>query len=274
MYSLPDPSLFILLRYGVISMPRSNRLSKTFLMFVSPLFFAANCKDPCKKPFMDSEKCADLDTDTIIDIAEPTIELRLLDFQPEIVEPGVSFEASLAGKGFEEGAMIRIGDKTLATEFVSSTEIMIAVAPLDAGTYNVTVTNPSENSHTLYDALQVGALETEPTEMCEDITVYFDLNKDRLTSESEQSLLDQSGCWMRTGAALVVAGHCDERGTTEYNITLGQRRAGSVERYLLTQGVSSSNIRTVSHGEEQPAVNGSSEKVYQQNRRAEITVSN
>jgi len=77
---------------------------------------------------------------------------------------------------------------------------------------------------------------------------------------------------LRNNLQLRVEGHCDERGTTEFNIALGQRRADSAKRFLLSKGIVDSNMKTVSHGEEKPAVQGASESAYQQNRRVEIIV--
>lgn len=245
-----------------------------FLILSMPMFFAANCKDPCVKPFLDSEKCAALDTNEPIEVIAPTVELRVTDFQPDVVDAGVSFDATVYGKGFEEGAMVVVGERNLSTEYVSETELRIAINPMDSGLYNVTVSNPSAKKHTLYEALQVGSLTdgTDALESCEDVTLYFDLNKDSLTTESEQSVLAQSECWMNNNVQLRIEGHCDERGTTEYNIALGQRRSDAVARFLQTQGIVGSNLKTVSHGEEKPAVKGSSETAYQKNRRVEIIV--
>ena len=69
------------------------------------------------------------------------------------------------------------------------------------------------------------------------------------------------------GASVVLQGHTDERGTREYNLALGERRAGAVERYLNVQGVSPSQVEVVSYGEERPAARGQNEQAYAQNRR-------
>lgn len=248
--------------------------ARFLLIFSTPIFFAANCKDPCVKPFIDSEKCKALDTDEPVDIIEPTVELRVTDFQPDVVDAGVSFDATVYGKGFEEGAMIVVGERSLTTEFVSDGELKVAFNPMDSGLYNVTVSNPTAQKHTLYEALQVGTLSdsAEMIEECEDVVLYFELNKDSLTPESEQSVLEKSECWIQNNVQLRLEGHCDERGTTEYNIALGQRRADAVSRFLMTQGILDGNLKTVSHGEEKPAVQGSTESAYQQNRRVEIIV--
>jgi len=69
---------------------------------------------------------------------------------------------------------------------------------------------------------------------------------------------------------VVVEGHCDERGTIEYNLALGEQRAQAVKTYLMDAGVHDGRIETVSFGEEQPAVMGDDESVWSQNRRAEL----
>jgi peptidoglycan-associated lipoprotein len=72
--------------------------------------------------------------------------------------------------------------------------------------------------------------------------------------------------------SLVVTGHTDERGTAEYNLALGQRRAATVKRYLVGKGVAEGRLTTQSLGDSQPAASGSDEASYQQNRRAEFEV--
>ena len=64
-----------------------------------------------------------------------------------------------------------------------------------------------------------------------------------------------------------VEGHCDERGTREYNLALGERRANAVKEYLLSRGISANRVQTISYGKERPAVLGSNESAWQQNRR-------
>jgi peptidoglycan-associated lipoprotein len=70
-----------------------------------------------------------------------------------------------------------------------------------------------------------------------------------------------------------VEGHCDERGTREYNLALGERRANSVKNYLVALGVDQNRIQTISYGKERPAVSGSNEEAWAQNRRAVTVVS-
>ncbi|MGB6927154.1 peptidoglycan-associated lipoprotein Pal, partial [Psychrobacter sp.] len=72
-------------------------------------------------------------------------------------------------------------------------------------------------------------------------------------------------------ATVVIAGHTDERGSREYNMALGERRAQAARNYLAAQGVTANNIRVISYGEERPAAAGNTEDAYAQNRRAELS---
>lgn len=102
----------------------------------------------------------------------------------------------------------------------------------------------------------------------QDQVVYFDFDTANLNSSAMSTLSAHADFLSRNpGQSIVIEGHCDRRGTPEYNIALGERRAKSVETYLLNSGVSSSQISVVSYGEEKPAANGTSESAFQQNRR-------
>jgi peptidoglycan-associated lipoprotein len=102
-------------------------------------------------------------------------------------------------------------------------------------------------------------------------TVYFDF--DRATVKAEfYPVLDKHATYLVANASqnVVIEGHTDSRGTPEYNIALGERRAKSVETYLLNAGVSASQITVVSYGEEKPAQMAASEYSFAQNRRAVV----
>lgn len=99
-------------------------------------------------------------------------------------------------------------------------------------------------------------------------TVYFDFDTAKLTSDAYTVLGEHADFLAKNpGQSIVIEGHCDSRGTPEYNIALGERRAKSVETYLLNSGVSASQISVVSYGEEKPAVSGSTEAAFAKNRR-------
>ena len=104
--------------------------------------------------------------------------------------------------------------------------------------------------------------------------IYFEYNKSNIRPEY-QPVLENISKWMAKNneSQLLVEGHCDERGTDEYNLALGERRALAVRRYLIALGVSSDRVHTISYGEEKPAVHGSDEAAWSKNRRAEFKVS-
>lgn len=101
--------------------------------------------------------------------------------------------------------------------------------------------------------------------------VFFDTDRYDLSGEA-QSQLQKQAAWLAQYPAVTVTveGHCDERGTREYNLALGERRSQAVERYLQVQGVSANQLEVISYGEEMPAVTGSNEQAYSRNRRVEM----
>ena len=101
--------------------------------------------------------------------------------------------------------------------------------------------------------------------------VFFATNKSTLTTASRDTLRKQAA-WMRKKKTLsfTIEGHADERGTREYNLALGERRANAIAELLIINGVSKANIMTVSYGEEKPSARGSNESSWSKNRRALI----
>jgi peptidoglycan-associated lipoprotein len=103
--------------------------------------------------------------------------------------------------------------------------------------------------------------------------VYFDYDRDQLRDDGAATLDAKAAVLLANPSiTLVVTGHTDERGTAEYNLALGQRRAATVKRYLVSKGISEGRMTTQSMGDSQPAAAGSDEAAYQQNRRAEFEV--
>jgi peptidoglycan-associated lipoprotein len=102
--------------------------------------------------------------------------------------------------------------------------------------------------------------------------VFFSFDGYDLSPEAQATLTKQSS-WLQKyqNVAVTVEGHADERGTREYNLALGDRRANSVRNYLIANGVQPSRITTISYGKERPAVPGHDESAWAQNRRA-VTV--
>ncbi len=102
--------------------------------------------------------------------------------------------------------------------------------------------------------------------------VFFDTDRYDLDSE-DRSILSQQATWLNAnpGVNATIEGHADERGTREYNLALGARRAASVRDFLVTQGVAPGRLETVSFGKERPVALGSDPESWAQNRRA-VTV--
>ncbi|KRU21438.1 peptidoglycan-associated lipoprotein Pal [Psychrobacter piscatorii] len=102
--------------------------------------------------------------------------------------------------------------------------------------------------------------------------VYFAFDSSEITAQAA-SVLNQHVSLLNSNpaAGVVIAGHTDERGSREYNMALGERRAQAARNYLAAQGVAANNIRVISYGEERPAAAGNTEDAYAQNRRAELS---
>jgi peptidoglycan-associated lipoprotein len=107
------------------------------------------------------------------------------------------------------------------------------------------------------------AIEMEP--------VYFDFDSSDIKPE-HRPLLEKKAAWLKANpeARVRIEGHCDDRGTVEYNLALGEKRAIRVMDYLVSLGVPAKKISTISYGEERPAVPGQDEEAWAKNRRAEF----
>lgn len=104
-------------------------------------------------------------------------------------------------------------------------------------------------------------------------TVYFDYDKSNIRSDQRGTITDNAELLSKYETVKIkIEGHCDERGSNEYNIALGERRAASTKRFLVEYGISSSRIETVSFGEERPAQTGHNETAWSKNRRCEFVI--
>lgn len=104
-------------------------------------------------------------------------------------------------------------------------------------------------------------------------TVFFDYNAFELSPEGRETLTKNSG-WINAnaGSTIIIEGHCDSRGSSEYNLALGEKRGQVALRYLKQLGVDESRLQVTSYGEERPADYGEGESSYARNRRVEFTV--
>ena len=104
--------------------------------------------------------------------------------------------------------------------------------------------------------------------------VFFNYDSSELDGDAQELLQDQVA-WLKqySDVSVIIEGHCDERGTREYNLALGEKRAQSVKNYLIGLGISADRVSTISYGKERPAVVGSNDGAWAQNRRS-VTIVN
>ncbi len=138
-----------------------------------------------------------------------------------------------------------------------------------------------DNDPTIYQTLdeqqaenldQQAAVQEQEVEVQD--RVFFGYDSSEVNDEAKK-ILDVQVAWLKSDRSIKVTieGHCDERGTREYNIALGEKRANSVKKYLVANGVEAARIKTVSYGKERPAFFGANEAIFNKNRRA-VTVVN
>jgi peptidoglycan-associated lipoprotein len=129
----------------------------------------------------------------------------------------------------------------------------------------------SSNSSTVTSSVVPGSAQDLKVNVGD--TVHFDYDKYAVTDEDKGTLQRQSA-WLQKypSVRVTIEGHCDERGTREYNLALGARRANAVKEYLVSLGVSSGRVDTISYGKERPTCTESDESCYSQNRRGVTTI--
>ncbi|MBL7544910.1 MAG: peptidoglycan-associated lipoprotein Pal [Bdellovibrionaceae bacterium] len=105
-------------------------------------------------------------------------------------------------------------------------------------------------------------------------TVFFDYDKSTLSAEAKRTIQGNVD-WMKKNAntKVQIEGHCDNRGSIEYNVALGERRANTVKDYMVSLGLSGNRLATISYGEEKPLVSSESESAWKKNRRANFVPS-
>jgi peptidoglycan-associated lipoprotein len=157
------------------------------------------------------------------------------------------------------------------------------VTPADSTTYTITASGPGGSSDaTARVTVNVPAPPPPPaapswrglfTQEVRD--AYFDYDKADIRADAQQALQKTAEFLKKyPEAKVVVEGHCDERGSTEYNLALGDRRAAAVKSYLINLGIPAANINTVSYGKEKPFCMESAEACWQQNRRGHFIPAN
>jgi peptidoglycan-associated lipoprotein len=199
---------------------------------------------------------------------------------PSAAQPSVTLSAS--------PATVEAGDpSTLSWTSTDATQLTIApdvgtvtaqgstkVTPPSSTTYTITASGPGGSATA--NARVTVATASAPTEEPGMDTLfprevrdaYFDFNKADIRSDARDALA-KTGEFLRKypQVRVTIEGHCDERGSTEYNLALGDRRASAAKQYLVSLGISADRINTVSFGKEKPFCMQSTEDCYQQNRR-------
>jgi peptidoglycan-associated lipoprotein len=155
------------------------------------------------------------------------------------------------------------------------------VTPQDSTTYTLTASGPGgstdANAHITVSAPPPPSTAHEPTlQELFDRSVkdaYFDYDKADVRPDAREAL-SQTAQFLRSYPQMkvVIEGHCDERGSTEYNLALGDRRAAAAKQFLTSLGISADRMETVSYGKERPFCSASTEQCYMQNRRAHIVM--
>lgn len=204
----------------------------------------------------------------------PSVEvsLQVTSMSPSTTPPQAAVAGRVYGSAFESGASVAFVNgegAAVQAEGVSvegTNSLALTVPALPEGSYDVQVTNPSGASASLKGGLNVAV----GTGSCSNVVVNFDLDSSQIRSDARQTLDAQISCFQQLGGDIRVEGHCDERGTVDYNALLGQRRAESVKSYLVRNGVAASRVKTVSYGEERPIDTRHNESAWAANRRAEI----
>lgn len=189
---------------------------------------------------------------------------------PSSTPVGRAATVTLTGRGFEDGAEVFLGSQKMGGVDVVDPRELTFRAPesLAAGRYDVRVVR-GDGEQAVAPA---GFTVLAPQESgCTLRAIYFEYDQAVLSNDARAALSDNAKCIQarKLGRAR-LEGHADERGDTEYNLALGQRRADSVKSFLTNLGVSGSVLLTVSYGEERPADGGHDESAWSKNRRVEV----
>jgi peptidoglycan-associated lipoprotein len=167
---------------------------------------------------------------------------------PALATPGAGSSSSVAGVGSSSSGDVPVTRPALPTE--------------------TPITGTPKVSSTALPASGAGAAGASPVK-----DVFFQY--DKATIEADQkAILDDNVRWLKVNgsAKLSIEGHCDERGTAEYNLGLGDRRAKTVRDYLVASGIAANRISTISYGKERAFIPGHDENAWRQNRRAHFAV--
>lgn len=165
----------------------------------------------------------------------------------------------------------------LVVLFLGSSLIGCAKPAPEADMGDVGKTDMSQTSDV--KAVDEGSMQVEEVPTHEQVAglerIYFDFDQFTLSAEARSVLSDNAKYLQaNSGTKVVIEGHCDERGSDEYNLALGESRALAARNYLVSLGINAGRLSVISYGEEKPLVQGEGESVWSQNRRAEFKTVN
>lgn len=161
-----------------------------------------------------------------------------------------------------------------------------SVTPADSTTYTLSLTGPGGSGECSARVTVTPGTPTPPSVQESNLPAagaanaklqdaFFDYNKSTLQPEAQSALTqDANVLKSNSGVKIQISGHCDERGSEEYNLGLGQRRADAAKNFLVNLGIPAEDISTVSYGKDRPFCTEQSDACYQQNRRAHLEVLN
>lgn len=200
------------------------------------------------------------------DVPDVSAKLQVVNVSPSVLQPGTPTPVQVYGAGFDEGATVAFGAlPPVAAAWIDANTLSATTPGLAEGSHDVRVIQGSGEA-TLRQGVRVAP---RADDSCARMAMYFELDSSSL-SPSVIGALDRSMPCLREKATIALEGHADERGTTDYNLALGQRRAEAVQRYLMNNGIAIGRLPVVSYGEERPAQAGSNEQAWAMNRRVEM----
>ena len=198
----------------------------------------------------------------------PEQPLQIVSIDPSVHKPNEGFQATVRGANIKDGASVKFNSVPAnSTTFVDENTVRVNVPALEAGRYDVTLSNPDGKSSTM----RMGLTIKSSIEECRFVRVNYDFDSSTLRGDGKATLDRAVPCYQSASGKISIEGHADERGTTEYNLQLGQRRADTVKKYLSGAGVAATRLSSTSSGEERPVASGHDEGAWAQNRRADIS---
>jgi len=249
------------MKLASLPLPRAG-----LLVMLAAAVFAFGCKKPPKQPPPPPPPAPAP--------ARPTVTLQA---SPSSINKG---ESATLSWNSTDATQLSIAPEVGPVTAQGSTK----VTPADSTTYTITATGPGGSANATA-SVSVNApppppprpAEPSPDELWlrEVHDAYFDYDKADLRSDAREALAKTADFLKRYPQVKVaIEGHCDERGSTEYNLGLGERRANAVKQYLTSFGVSADRLSTVSYGKEKPFCMENKETCWQQNRRGHFVKAN